>query len=121
MHYVPINVPLFLALCVALALLGGLVLGGVLRHVSASLGISAPSILLLLVLSLIGSSINIPVAYLPGGHLHSHAVFEYFGTPYVVPVFRPTPGTIIADACRPQDRRATASIGCPNSGDHSKK
>ena len=49
-----------------------------------------------LLLSLFGSYINIPVAYLPERHVMSAAVVTYYGMPYVVPVMRAAPTTILA-------------------------
>ena len=96
MHYLPISPPFFLALWGLLLLVAALIVGGVLRHVSQSLGVSAAAILSVLVLSLVGSSINIPVAHLAGERVHGGEIVQHFGMQYVVPVVRRTPGTIIA-------------------------
>ena len=96
MHYLPISLPFFLAFWLLLGVTVVLVVGGVLRHLSGSLGISAGAILWVLVLSLLGSSINIPVAHLAGERMHSGEIVSYYGMQYVVPVVVRSPGTIIA-------------------------
>jgi uncharacterized membrane protein len=96
MQYIPVSLPLLVTLWLLLLLLVALTAGGVLRHISESLGVSATSILFVLGLSLIGSSINIPVAQLAGERVHSREIVSYFGMEYVVPVLVRSPGTIIA-------------------------
>ena len=49
-----------------------------------------------LVLSLLGSAINIPVAQLPPEEMVSERLVDYFGVQYVVPVVQEWPGTVIA-------------------------
>ena len=96
MHYLPVSLPFFAAFCLLLVLTAALVAGGVLRHLSVSLGVSAGAILLVLGLSLLGSSINIPVAQLTGERVRSGEIVSYYGMQYVVPVVRQWPGTVIA-------------------------
>jgi uncharacterized membrane protein len=47
-------------------------------------------------LSLLGSSVNIPVAQLPPEQMVTHQVVDFFGMRYVVPAVTKYPGTIIA-------------------------
>ena len=96
MHYIPISLPFFAAFWLLLGITAWLIIGGVLRHLSESLGVSAGTILWVLVLSLLGSSINIPVAHLAGERMHSGEIVRYFGMQYVVPVIIRSPGTILA-------------------------
>jgi len=50
----------------------------------------------LLVLSLLGSYINIPVAHLPPEYIHSDQQITFFGMTYVVPSVTKWPGTVVA-------------------------
>jgi uncharacterized membrane protein len=96
METLPISLAFFVTLWLLLGLFVLLIAGGVLRHISRSLGVSASFILLILVLCLVGSSINIPVARLAGGRMHSSEVVEFFGFQYLAPVVIRRPATIIA-------------------------
>ena len=58
---------------------------GVLRYAYMRLGISSSTALFLLLGSLIGSYINIPVAQLPEREVQSGDTVSFFGMHYVVP------------------------------------
>ena len=60
------------------------------------LGISSRAAFLLLVASLLGSYVNIPVAQLPEQEILSNQEIGFFGMRYVVPTVVDWPGTIIA-------------------------
>ncbi|MEW6442529.1 MAG: DUF1614 domain-containing protein [bacterium] len=96
MHYFPLAFP-FLALFFALFL--GLIVFvevGVLRYVYGSIGVSHRFLFALILLSLLGSYVNIPVARLPAEHIETGKVITYFGVRHVVPMVVDWPGTIIA-------------------------
>jgi uncharacterized membrane protein len=70
---------------------------GALRRAYLSLGVSSHTAMLLLFASLIGSYFNIPVYdYLPQERVVSHAVVDFFGRQYVLPVVENWRGTVIA-------------------------
>jgi len=96
MHYVPIGLPFFLAIWFLFGLVVALIEIGVLRYVFSSMGVGRRYMLTLLVLSLLGSYINIPVARLPAEPMRTQRVRYYYGVPYVVPVLVNSPGTVIA-------------------------
>jgi uncharacterized membrane protein len=81
LHYLPLT-PSFFSILVALfVFLVVLIQVGALRYAYARIGVSSRTALLLLMGSLIGSYINIPVAHLgaascyrPGGHFSRHAL-----------------------------------------------
>ena len=52
--------------------------------------------MLLLLGSLIGSYLNIPIAVLPPEQVESDKVIEFFGMEYTVPMVQNLPGTVIA-------------------------
>ena len=62
----------------------------------AKMGVHPRYVTALLLLSLLGASINIPVAQLPEEKTVENTFVRYAGVEYVVPAVRHWPGTIIA-------------------------
>jgi uncharacterized membrane protein len=96
MHYLPAQLLLYL-------LLGGFILGllflleiGVLNSAYRRLGLKPRVAMLVLLASLIGGYINIPVARLPEAHVVARTFVDLFGMPYLVPQVVDWPGTILA-------------------------
>jgi uncharacterized membrane protein len=96
LHYLPLTVPFFLVLLGVLLVLVALIEIGVLRYAYMRIGLSSRAALFLLLGTLIGSAINIPVAELPDQQVVSGQEIEYFGMHYVVPRVVDWPSTIIA-------------------------
>ncbi|MGA2867047.1 MAG: DUF1614 domain-containing protein [Verrucomicrobiota bacterium] len=96
MHYLPLGWPFFVALWLLFAVLVALVEIGILGYVFEALGVSRRYMLLLLVCSLLGSYVNIPVARLPPEYVRSGEVVDVFGVRYMVPVVKQWPGTVLA-------------------------
>ena len=96
MLYIPIALVFFLAFLFLFAVLVGLIQIGILQYVFESTGVSRRYLLALLLFSLLGSYVNIPIAHLPGGHQRAGEVVEFFGMQYVVPVVVNSPGTVLA-------------------------
>ncbi len=95
-HYLPLT-PGFFAILVGLfLLLVAMIQVGILRYAYMRLGVSSGAALLLLLGSLIGSYINIPVVQLPEQHILSGRHVEFFGVHYSVPVVIDWPGTVVA-------------------------
>jgi uncharacterized membrane protein len=67
-----------------------------LHRASVSMGIGVESLLAILGLSLLGSYINIPVAYLPERQTVAAVEISYFGVRYVIPVVRDFSATVLA-------------------------
>ena len=95
-QYFPITLPFLLVLGGALALLAALVALRLLRYASESMQISELTLLVILGLSLIGSYVNIPVAYLPAHRILTADEIHFFGMTYVIPVVRETRATVVA-------------------------
>ena len=95
-QYFPITLPFLLVLGGALALLAALVALRLLRYASESMQISELTLLVILGLSLIGSYVNIPVAYLPAHRILTADEINFFGMTYVIPVVRETRATVVA-------------------------
>ena len=86
MFYVPIGLIFFLAFWLLLALLVGLIQIGILQYVFESMGIGRRYFLALLVLCLVGSYVNIPIAHFPGTPVRTGELVDFYGIQYVVPV-----------------------------------
>jgi uncharacterized membrane protein len=69
---------------------------GVLRYAYMRIGLSSRAGMLVLLGSLLGSYVNIPVAQLPEEHVATNEVIDFFGMRYVLPIVTDWPGTIIA-------------------------
>ena len=96
LQYLPIPWPVYVFLLGALAIIAALIQIGLIRYVYSRLGISPLSALLLLLASLFGSYVNIPIAQLPGQTEVVGERVDFFGFEYVVPTEVDWPGTIIA-------------------------
>lgn len=96
MQYLPVAFPFFLAFWILAGFLIVLIQIGLLRYVFESMGVHPRYMFLLLVLCLLGSYVNIPVAQLPAERMRAGQIVEFFGMEYVIPVLIHRPGTIIA-------------------------
>jgi uncharacterized membrane protein len=96
MHYLPLS-PAFFAILVGLfLLLVALIQVHILRYAYTRLGMSSSAALLVLLASLVGSYVNIPLVQLPEQQILSGREVWSFGVPYSVPVVVDWPGTVIA-------------------------
>lgn len=96
LHFFPLTLPFFLALALLAGILIALIEIGLLEYAYAKMGVNRRYVFALLLLSLLGSYINIPVAQLPDERAVVGHEVMYFGMRYVVPMVREWPGTIIA-------------------------
>ncbi len=96
MHYFPLPWPFILALFVLFLLVAALVEIGILKYAYERMGIPPRYVLAILLLSLLGSAVNIPVAQFPPENVLSGGVADYFGMQYVVPMVHQWHGTILA-------------------------
>lgn len=93
-HYLP---PLFLLLALLLAALVAILQIGILGYAYEKMGISRRTAYLLLLLSLLGSYVNIPIAELPGPQTVEYKVYhDQWGFGYWAPHLRQWPGTVLA-------------------------
>jgi uncharacterized membrane protein len=95
-HYPPVAFPFFLALLFVFAVVVTLLELHVLRYAYERIGIKSRYFVGLLLLSLVGSHINIPIAQLPPEEVMSKREVSYFGVRYIVPTVEESPGTIVA-------------------------
>ena len=96
MHYLPLSPPFFALLVAAFLVVLALVQIGILRYAYLRLGVSPGTAMFLLLASLIGSYINIPIAELPERDVRSGVEVSFFGMHYVVPTVVEWPDTVIA-------------------------
>jgi len=83
LHYFPVAWPILLLLAALLGVVAAVAIG-TLRFASASMGVAPGTILVLLLMALLGSSINVPIAYLPEQDVSSATVISLYGIPYYV-------------------------------------
>jgi len=96
MNYLPLAAPFYLILGGILLIVIVLIQINVLRYAYSRLGVSSGTAFLLLLGSLIGSYINIPVWEFPEQEVQSGREVIFFGMRYVVPVVVAWPGTVVA-------------------------
>ena len=96
MHYFPIALPFLLFLFFLAIFLFAMIEVGVLSYAYRKMGIDRRYAFALLFMSLLGSYINIPVFELPPEQVVSDAQISFYGIPYVIPLVKEWPGTIIA-------------------------
>jgi uncharacterized membrane protein len=96
LHYFPVTLPFLLLLLGLFGLVVGMAAMRLLRYASVSMGISLPSLVAILALSLLGSYVNIPIAYLPEKVTTSVAQISFFGVTYAIPVVHEWAATVLA-------------------------
>jgi uncharacterized membrane protein len=95
-HYFPVALPFLLILAFLFIILLVLVEIGILQYAYHKIGIGPRHMFTLLILSLLGSYVNIPVAHLPPEYVYSGREITYYGMTYVVPLVTEWPGTVVA-------------------------
>ncbi len=95
-HFFPLALPFLLALFLIAVVVVALIEIGILRYAYEKMGINRHYVFSLLLLSLLGSYINIPIADLPAERVVSNEVVDFYGMAYVVPVVQQWPGTVVA-------------------------
>jgi uncharacterized membrane protein len=95
-HYLPIGLPLLGLLILLVVVLAILIQIRVLHSVYRSLGVSSGAAVLLLIGTLVGSTINVPLAQLSGSQVTRHVEIDAFGEAYETPEVVDWPGTVIA-------------------------
>jgi uncharacterized membrane protein len=95
-HYFPLAVPFFLALLFLFGLLIILIEIRILAYACTKMGINHRYVFALLLLSLLGSYVNIFVAEFPAEQVHSGREITFFGMQCVIPLVGEGPRTVIA-------------------------
>jgi len=95
-HYLPLVPLIFLVLAVIGVLVVAALQIGVISYAYEKMGVSESWVTALLLGSLLGSYINIPVAELGGGQRVSDEHFSIMGVEHLIPVVHNWPGTVLA-------------------------
>ena len=96
MHYIPLALPFFMILVFLFAFLIVLIEIGILEYAYEQIGVNRRYMYGLLLLSILGSYVNIPVAQLPAEHVHSGQIVTFFGMRYIIPLVMDSPRTVVA-------------------------
>ena len=96
LHFFPLAWPFVLGLFLLMGLLIALIEVGILEYAYAKIGVNRRDLFAVLLLSLLGSYVNIPVAHLPDEQVIAGRVITYFGMHYIIPMVQEWPGTVIA-------------------------
>ncbi len=96
LNYLPLAPPSFSILAALFVVLVVFVVIRILRYAYVRVGVNSRLVLLLLLASLLGSYINIPIAQLPERQIIAGHVIDFYGMQYVIPMAMERPGTVIA-------------------------
>jgi uncharacterized membrane protein len=96
LHFFPLASPFMLGLLFLLGLLITLIEIGLIGYAYEKVGVHRRYVFLVLLLSLLGSYVNIPVAQFPAERVVAGHEVTYFGMRYVIPVVEEWPGTVLA-------------------------
>jgi uncharacterized membrane protein len=95
-NFFPLAISFIIFLFLIVAALIGLIELGILRYAYEKIGIDSRYVFGLLLLSLLGSYVNIPIAELPPERVVSNQEVAFFGMRYVIPLVKEWPRTVIA-------------------------
>ena len=95
-YYFPIAPVFLLALVVLLGMVIVFIQIGILQYAYEKIGVKRRYVFSILILSLLGSYINIPIAQLSPQPVLSNQEVSYFGMRYVIPTVQAWPGTVVA-------------------------
>ena len=96
MHYFPLALPFLLFLAFLFIFVIALIEVGILEYAYARIGIGRRHMFALLLLTLLGSYVNIPVAELPAKEVVSGQQVWFYGMHYVIPHVTELPRTVVA-------------------------
>jgi uncharacterized membrane protein len=96
LHYFPVTTPFIMALLLVIAVVIALVELHILAYAYEKMGVHRRYVFVVLLGSLLGSYVNIPVAELPQAQMIRERVIRFGFINYVVPVVEEWPRTIIA-------------------------
>jgi uncharacterized membrane protein len=95
-NFFPSTLPFLLGFLVLVAFVFALLQIGMITYAYEKMGIGRQHVFSLLIFSLLGSYVNIPVSTLPAETVLSDQVVSFFGMRHVIPIVKEWPRTIIA-------------------------
>jgi len=96
LHFFPLTLPFILAFFFLIGIIIALIEIGIIQYAYVKMGVNRRHVFAVLILTLLGSYVNIPVAALPAERMISDQEISYFGMRYVVPVVEELPRTVVA-------------------------
>lgn len=96
MHYFPVTAPFMLLLGVLLAVVITLIELGAITYAYEKIGIRRQFVFLVLLGTLLGSAVNIPIAEFPARDVKVAQVVQFLGVQYVVPQIEHHDKTVLA-------------------------
>jgi uncharacterized membrane protein len=96
LHYFPLSAPFLAILFIIFGVLLILVQLGVIEYAYAKIGIQPRYVFLMLLLSLLGSYVNLPLYQLPARKVESSKTVSVYGVEWEIPEMKEQPATIIA-------------------------
>jgi len=96
LHFFPLTLPFILAFLFLIGIIIALIEIGIIQYAYVKMGVNRRHVFAVLILTLLGSYVNIPVAALPAERMISDQEISYFGMRYVVPVVEELPRTVVA-------------------------
>ena len=96
LHYFPLALPIYAILIGAFVVVFALIELKILVYAYQRIGVHPRYVGVVLLASLLGAAVNIPVAQLPAEEVVSDQIVSFYGVRYVVPVVRQWPGCVIA-------------------------
>ncbi len=96
MYYFPLALPFLIFLIFLFLALLVLIEVNILVYAYQKIGINRRYIFALLLLSLLGSYVNLPIYHLPPEAVRSGGQVSFYGVPYAIPWVAEWPGTVIA-------------------------
>ena len=96
LHFFPLAQPFFLGLLFILGVLIALIEIGIIGYAYEKMGVQRRYVFAVLLLSLLGSYVNIPVAELPAERVVSGQEVTLFGMRYIVPLVEERRQTVVA-------------------------
>ncbi|MGA7492326.1 MAG: DUF1614 domain-containing protein [Syntrophobacteraceae bacterium] len=95
-HYFPVTMTFLLILALLFFFLIIAIEAGILSYAYSRMGVDRRYVFSLLILSLLGSYINIPLFQLPPEQVLSNSYFDFFGIRHIIPLAKEWPATIFA-------------------------
>jgi uncharacterized membrane protein len=96
MHYFPIALPFLFFFALLFLFLIVVIEVGILRYAYERIGVGRRHMFALLLLSFLGSYVNIPIFQLSPHEVKSGELVTYYGMTYVIPMVKDWPGTVVA-------------------------
>ncbi len=96
LHFFPLMLAFILALFLLIGLLITMIEIGVIGYAYEKMGVNRRYVFTRLLLSLLGSYVNIPIAELPAEQVLTGQEITFFGMRYVIPLVEEWPRTVIA-------------------------